>query len=605
MRLRTAEGWVSQRSEVDPDIFYLERLEEDTCPLGRVAVGWERCVFIDSLRARHSASTSNSANGGDNSPVQHTICKEILVGTEYAEVGLRSKHRFDVAEMYDRDLYGKGPYTEADPQSRSVNGRVAAADVPELSSPRPVRSFLTRSVEVGNSDIITFVIELFVPATSSLVETPNGRVDGSSIAGGSGGGGASLGAKHWRWGVVVGEFDVYLSTLPCRAELQGMDNGGNLAASAQADEAGSSEAEDVLHVVIDGPGGFGYRLPVSAAFRGRWMTLKIVARRSGESLLTCTPGGELHPLRGVQIGNSAGVGAGFMGDRGTSSSSAQGHVLSIKSAFSNPRFFRGDRVGRIGLYSSRLTPVTCAQTRLPAFRARHAMIVLGTMEDFQVPTLPRLQQLEILMAVESAAKVAEPATRPSLISARRLRRLSSGDVSPSAGIGDSVESEIETGSSPSTITVCEPLLPAGQVLLGTAAFLSRGDENNSVNVVEGEAEEPRDDGSFGMIVERGSIHKRCLTAWEHPGFQTPARFDPIPLPPAGWGQSGRAGGTLWAWAPVPRSDAYVAIGLVFTACPEPPRHDAARCVIRELVKDADPQKCKVSMSPFNFDVSFK
>lgn len=592
-----------------------------------MAVGPERCVFIDSLRVPSSASTSNSANGGGGPPVQHTTCKEILVGTDYAEVGPKSRHSIDVTEMYDRGLYKKGPYSETDPLSRSVYARAAAADVvgtegssrfviPKLSSQRPVRSLLTRSVEVGNADDITFVIELFVPAAPSLVETSNGRVDGSSIASRSGGGGALSGAKNWRWGVVLGEFDVYLSTLPCRAERQDIDNGGNLAGEAENDAAASAQADDadssVLHVVIDGPGGFEYKLPVSAAFRGRWMTLKIVARRSGESLLTCTPGsGEQHLPHGVQMDDSAGVGAGLMGDGsgidadGTSSSSTQGHVLSIKSAFSNPRFFRGDRVGRMGLYSLRSTPVACAQTRLPPFRARHAMIVLGTMEGLQVPTLPRLRRLEVLMAAEYAARLAEPVARPLLIFARRLRRLWSGDVSPSAGAGISVEREIKTGSSPSTLTVCEPLLPAGQVPLGTAVFLSRGVENNSIDRVEGEAKEPCGGGSRGTLIERGSIHKRCLTAWEHPALQTPARFDPVPLPPALWGQSGPAGEAMWAWAPVPRSESYVAVGLVFTTCPEPPRHDAARCVLRELVKEADPQKCKVSVSLFNFDGSFE
>lgn len=623
-RLRTAEGWVSQRSVDDPDTFFLERLQHETCPFVRVGVGPERCVFIDSLRAPSMASIGNGGSEGVSS-VPHPCCEEILVGPDYAEVVTRSQ-AVNAAEKrgsldgHPPSAHGASTRLQA-PVAGAVTGGSAAAIFHSRPEP-PLRSLLTPGVQVGDADGVTFVIELFVPPALGLVQA-NPPGDGAPIIGAAGRADLVSGARDWRWGVWFGDFDVYLSMRPCRVDRQGVDNGGNVGSAGQTTAASThaggavlhadrlGERGGALHVVIDGPGGFNCELPVPAAFVGRWMTLKIVAHRPGESLLLCTPGsGELEHTENARVADGGtGVNAKLKdgddsGDNavGTAVSFTQGHLLSLKCTFSNPRFFRGDRVGDVGLYSKRATPESFAHAHLLPFRARHAVVLLGTTGEFQPPPLSRLRHLEHLVAVDHAARLTEPAARPLLIFTRRLRRLWSGDVLPSAAApGEATESGTDRGASPPTLTVWEPLLCAGRVALGSAVFLSRGGGNNP-DTVDGNGGgvvsggEGKRAATAGAIVESRSVNKRCLTAWEHPALQTPARFEPVPLPPVLSSQRGIEGDGLWAWAPVPRSKSYLAVGLTFTTGPEPPPPDAARCVLRELVKDAEPQKCKVSMS---------
>lgn len=125
-----------------------------------------------------------------------------------------------------------------------------------------------------------------------------------------------------------------------------------------------------------------------------------------------------------------------------------------------------------------------------------------------------------------------------------------------------------------TLTIGHALLARGRVTFGTTVYFSRSGSLSSPRSNNGD-----EDGT--------AVHGRSLMAWEHPALQTPARFEAVPLPAA----LSREG--LWAWAPVPRSDTFLAIGLVFTGEPEPPSPTDVRCVRKDLVVHATPQRCKV------------
>ncbi|CAN0528775.1 unnamed protein product, partial [Ectocarpus sp. 12 AP-2014] len=225
-----------------------------------------------------------------------------------------------------------------------------------------------------------------------------------------------------------------------------------------------------------------------------------------------------------------------------------------------------------------------------------AAIFLGSLEHQPPPALPRLRDLERLVLAARRERMEEPTARPSLVFTRqRLRRMWSGEIptpvphSTTAGITTEVGASAATanGSPPqerttthSTLTVWHPLLSPGRVALGTTVSLSR----NGTGATTPRPTHGNDDVA--------PAQRRSVTAWEHPGLQTPARFDPVPLP-AGLSTREAAGGRgLWAWAPVPRSKAFLAMGLVFTAEPEPPSLTDVRCARKELVVNAQPHKCK-------------
>ncbi|CAN0512750.1 unnamed protein product, partial [Scytosiphon promiscuus] len=133
-----------------------------------------------------------------------------------------------------------------------------------------------------------------------------------------------------------------------------------------------------------------------------------------------------------------------------------------------------------------------------------------------------------------------------------------------------------------TLTVWQALLSPGRVAFGSAVHFSRFGTGTAASLAGGD----------GTLVGDGAAQRRCVTACEHPALQTPARFEAVPLPPSMSSQA-VAGRGLWAGAPVPRSEAFLAMGLVFTAGSEPPPVTSVRCVRKHLVKDAEAQKCKV------------
>lgn len=693
-RLRTAEGWIAERNVDDPDEFYTERLEQDTCDFASQGAGPERCVFVDVLRlaaepGAAAAAPAASGRGGSNQScadsrpppppaVRHDACKEIVIGGSFAELsspcageelpgghgdgagdrdffefavatartlstpppsprppppptgGVGSGQQLDAGFSLPLALPGTPPGAREDAPKTDGIGHAAAAE----RRRRPRRSLLTRSVEVGDADAVTFFVELFVPA-------------GSVAAAAAGGG------SRWAWGVVIADFDVYLTTR-CSSTKTERDNGGGgdcfgagsvaaehavvVATEGRGEDSGGSGGGGggqasrgtgrLLHIVIEGPGGFSHALPVCAAFRGRWMTLRIVAHRSGESLLVCTPGagwGDDHE-------RSDGDGSTSLGPEGhedspdmlTADASAgqqpQQQQMAhqqrqLRCRFSNPRFFRGGRVGCVGLYSERFDrPHTNASSGggggggLGSFRflARHAAILLGSLEEQPPPRLARLRQLERLVSAEQSRRLTEPMARPLLVFARRHRQLWSGEVpvsplSSSATLGtgdkdgsaaadDAATAAPKESSSPTarrastpTLTVWQALLSPGRVAFGTTICFSRNGTGNT----------PRSSrGGGGGNDGGGPVQRRSLTTWEHPALQTPARFEAVPLP--GEMSANAAGGQgLWAWAPVPRSEAFLAIGLVFTGEPEPPSLKSVRCVRKEFVVDAEPHKCKV------------
>lgn len=647
-RLRTAEGWVAERNVADPDEFYTERLEQDTCDFAGHGAGPERCVFVDVLRlAAEPRAAAASARGGSNQEFSrptalHGACKDIVVGESFAELLARGKELvggpavddevFDIAVATTQALstpprlsagVGVGTWHEADagfgvplpstpcggPESPKID---AVRLAPERRRPR--RSLLTRSVEVGDADAVTFFVELFVPA-------------GGPVA-------AAVGEGGWAWGVVIADFDVYLTTR-CKSTEAERDNGGGgdcstgaVEESVATEHAGAEGRDDgaqpnstgtgkLLHIVIEGPGGFFHALPVCAAFRGRWMTLRIVAHRSGESLLVCTPGAEQSDDHERSGGNSAATPWSEAGESlpdvltvETSGRQQQQQrqlvhqQRQLRCRFSNPRFFRGDRVGCVGLYSERFSPPFLNGSGGHGsfrFLARHAVILLGSLEEQPPPALQRLRQLERLVSAEHSRRLTEPMARPLLVFARRLRQLWSVEVpvpatssfitlgTEKAGVAAAdhdAEVVAAKESSPtarrastSTLTVWQALLSPGRVAFGSTVCLFRNGTRNTPRAARG--------GADGVPVQR-----RSLTAWEHPALQTPARFEAVPLPGA-MSTKAADGQGLWAWAPVPRSEAFVAIGVVFTGEPEPPQLKSVRCVRREFVVDAEPQKCKV------------
>lgn len=215
------------------------------------------------------------------------------------------------------------------------------------------------------------------------------------------------------------------------------------------------------------------------------------------------------------------------------------------------------------------------------------------------------------MSAEHSRRLTEPVARPLLVFARRLRQLWSGEVpllpstttlgtdkAGTAATDDAVTAPAAVSKEPlssslssptarrnatPTLTVWQALLSPGRVAFGTTVCFSRNAAGTT----------PRSPRGGGGGDGSGLAQRRSLTAWEHPALQTPARFEAVPLP--GEMSSARASGGrgLWAWAPVPRSEAFLAIGLVFTGEPEPPSLKSVRCVRREFVVDAEPHKCKV------------
>lgn len=667
-RLRTAEGWVAERAAEDPDKFFLERLQQHTCDFAGSGAGPERCVFADTLRL--SAASEAGERYVSRSP--DARCVEVVRGERYAVVvkarrGSAGDDNVDGmvdggagATVYPPQFLGTqsaapsmagicGEEGEGVALRRRAKGKRGGGEggVDYNGGSRPTRSLLAHSVEVGDVDAVTVFVELFVPGEAAVDDSgprqqlPQHR---RSSAGGVRGAG-------WRWGIVLGDFDVYLSIQRRPARMEA-DEGIDGVATSEDDGVRLGEAngeglrledgverdgggDESMHLVIDGPGGCFHALPVCSAFRGRWMTLRVVARRSGESLLACTPG--------VREGEEACAGRrpedttepGLESHGATSASASVAQNRQLRCTFSNPRFFRGDRVSCVGLYSEssrRSDPSDNHGGQAFPFRARHVAVLLGSVEESPPPVLPRLRHLERILAIEHSSRLEEPVARPLLVFARRLHSLWSGEIpvscspeafpaadegrSPAAlstpalaGIASSPAAGAAGAAAPSVasqspggagsfprLTVWQALLSPGRVALGSAVSFGRSGGNgggggcgaDGGSVERAGSEEPAGAGSAP------SVHRRCLTAWEHPALQTPARFESVPLPSPMTAESHREGqGGLWAWAPVPRSEGFLAVGLVFTCTPEPPALTAVRCVRRELVKDANPHKCKV------------
>ena len=594
---------MAERAVDDPDEFFLERLEQDTWNFA--GAGPERCVFVDGLRTRRTVS---GGGVGYNAGVFHALCKDIVIGECYAEVIVNQ----DVGP--GGRVEDKVVATTVFPTLPQLDGTPRRAPGMEASLPGVHRtcSLLASSLEIGDADAVTVSVELFVPAERSAA---------SATAG-----------ENWAWGVVVGEFDIYLSTQR-RFVVKESDNGGGYeageASGASGDirtvgreKNGQGEASaNSMHVVIEGPAGLIHALPVCSAFRGCWMTLKIIARRSGESLLVCTQNADqVHVEHARPTGTSTNVrlvvepvpDSASVADRGAEHHAQQ---RQLRCAFLNPRFFRGGRLDCIGLCTKRTGPFCPENSVDLPFRARHAVVLLGSAEDTPPLTFPRLLELERLMSVEHKRRLVEPLAWPLLIVPRRLRQIWSGEVCRTPNTVDggasatgcdsgvpapprciasgSVDTGLPTAScsapdaeralSP-TFTVWQASLSPGRVAFGSAVHFSRFGIGAAANLAAGD----------GVIVGDGAVRRRCVTAWEHPALQTPARFEAVPLPPSMSSRAG-VGRGLWAWAPVPRSEAFLGMGLVFTAGPEPPPVTDVRCVRKDLVKDAEAQKCKVSI----------
>lgn len=668
--LRTAEGWIAERAADDPDKFFVERLEQDTCDFTVTGAGSERCVFVDTLRVGWPSSEREGYIAG-RPRAPHGLCPEIIVGRKYAEVvvapdsalgsdGGRKGRVFATTAVAASQGSGS-PFRLLSTPCRGTDkgvqvprvereGRLDAGGVRLAPRQPPMRSLLAKSVEVGDADAVSIFVKLFVPAKRATVGIP--EIEG------------------WGWGVVVGDFDIYLSNQR-RSTRSEKDNGGDNAAAIGEDAVSFGEGsalrhkndtgeveEDMgsMHVTIEGPGGLSHSLPVSAAFRGRWMTLKLVIRRSGESVLVCTPGEEGDETSAgpttVGVGNvtrkfdkaESMSAKEFLPDGvlslsapvvGRSVQNQQQHQQRLGCVFSNPCFFRGDRVSCIGLYSTRPEFMSSDEDHLFPFRARHAVVFLGSVKELEPPPLSRLWSLERLVAQEEIRRRTEPPARPTLALARRLRRCWSGEVpvssmppattfpsretvftAPAATVplptARPVSNPAGHAGSPSafrssrarerrsisTFSVWQPLLYPGRVIFGTAVSFSRKSSGNSARRKVKSEERFEDDGFEEVISEKaafktgGPTTRRCLAAWEHPALQTPARFKAVPLPPQ-LSEKAAEGKGLWAWAPVPRSEAFLAMGLVLTTGPEPPALADVRCVQRHLVKDAEPQKCKV------------
>lgn len=605
-RLRTAEGWVAERNVEDPDEFYVERLDQDNCDFAGHGAGPERCVFADVLRSADEPGAGASGQGttqeGCCRPAKpHDVCKDIVVRDCFAEV-VPEAERSTVDDRADEEAdTAVGAAARALATSPRLPREDRAGEYSSLPSEAraeegkllQTRSLLTRSVEVGDADAVTFFVELFVPAS--------GELDG----------------RRWAWGVVVADFDLYM-TNQRKSITAEKDNGGGswsdeepVARAPKATEGRDETERDrdtgkSLHIVIDGPSGFSHALPICSASRGRWMTMRIVAHRSGESLLVCTPGAQRSHDRELvsDVRNSSSASEVDEGvpDMPSVEAKAGHRRQQLRCRFPNPRFFRGDRIGCIGLFSERLV---CSSPEgsgirgdnggLPFF-ARHAALLLGPSEEQPLPSLTRLRQLERLVSAEQSRRLAEPSTRPLLVFARRLRHLWSGEVpvhTPSSTFRSVIESgapadsgtpvnvsppKVRRTATP-TLTVGHALLSRGRVTFGTTAYFSRSGSCPTLRPDKGD-----EDGTV--------FHARSLMAWEHPALQTPAKFEAVPLPTALSRQD------LWAWAPVPRSEAFLAIGLVFTGGPEPPSLTDVRCVRKELVIDATPQRCKVRRALF-------
>ncbi|CAM9151525.1 unnamed protein product [Scytosiphon promiscuus] len=597
-RLRTAEGWVAERNVDDPDEFYVERLDQDTCDFAGHGAGQERCVFVDVLRS--AADSGSIASGQEPQEIccqlatTHNACEEIFVRECFAEVVPKAKR----SAVDSRVEGGAGAAVGIVAQAPATSPRLPQADSDGETSLLPderrsderkllqTRSLLTRSVEVGDEDAVTFFMELFVPASGGLA------------------------GRRWAWGVVMADFDIYITNRSTTTNAE-KDNGGDYAdedpvapapeaTDGKGDSAGGEDAENSLHVVIEGPSGFSHALPVCSAFQGRWMSMRVVAHRSGESLLICTPGSRrMHDHEPVSDGCTSTaapeVNNGVSDSPSVTADGGDRHQQ-LRCRFSNPRFFRGDRIGRLGLFSERLAFSSPKSIRvseddggLPFF-ARHAALLLGPSEEHPPPSLSRLRQLERLVSAEQSKRLAEPTARPLLVFARRLRHLWSGEV-PTPAPCSTIRSDVEPGAASDaatsanvsppkakkiatpTLTMGYALLSRGWVTFGSTVYFSRSGSLPTPWSNKGEQ-----DGTAGQ--------GRSLMAWEHPALQTPARFEAVPLPIA----LSRQG--LWAWAPVPRSEEFLAIGLVFTRGAEPPSVTNVRCARKDLVIDATPQRCK-------------
>lgn len=686
--LRTSKGWVSERSPEDPDSFFVERLQQDTNPFAGLGVGPERCVFVDTLRSP-SAATAGS-DGEDEVLVRHPKCGDIVLREHYAEFVpswtepvLEETAKESCADVVAGDgSAGAGdPSSERegnDGKSKEAGGGHAvlpSAASDALKAPegiqrtasegsRSARSLLTSGVEVGGVDAVTLFVEIFVPVIPMVSSESESLPDDLEDAcGGSGG------TKYeWLWGVVVGDFRVCLSTERCPSGLEkrahsrdgcksvGDEQGSDHVPESNSEtgkRAGGAEGNSLIpvRIVIDGPGGVHDELPLSMGDSGQWMTLKIVSNRSGESIINITPTGRVGLTEPASsLSRSSG------GDNPASQSpeeSHQSHERGLECSFSNPCFFRGDRVGGVGLYRSERYP-----SRRPMsfpFHLRSLMLVLGVDEKLHLPRSSRVVELANLLDQEHAARVREPAERPSMVFARQLRRLWHGYL-PSTAEAKTERLGVEAGASVTTSTppiatvlhaapclteerslsspnvksrpaqegynpsdtflenagsklvVWEPLLPPGRVALGAAVMSSRvwaSREDPTGSEKRGHAENAGDGEPFaGVKLSCGSVSthgdpapKGCLTAWEHPALQTPKGYKAVRLTPSLLVHEPEGQG-LWAWAPVPRSERFVALGLMFTSSPQPPPLTATRCVLKELTRDAEPRKCRVrSLSP--------
>lgn len=397
------------------------------------------------------------------------------------------------------------------------------------------RLSLSGSVDVGEASTVTFVVELFVLSERSAPER-----------------------GVWKWGVTMGDFEIYLTT----------DREDEVEDDC---EQKISRRKAGMYIVLRGAGGFLRVLSVRSKFRGRWMTLRVTAHRSGnfslkytlgsddsyEGVRESSPGDSTLPLSQQQLSPSK-----------TLSSESPPVETSAQDwcTFFNPTWFRGSYVDAISLVGERPESSHTGSEVFP-FRARSAALFLGSVVDMPLPSLERMIELEHLLEDKRLARQSEIPAPPLFSRPRRRHRLVwSGKVV-----------KLLDPACPTTLTVWQCVPSPGRVSFGSTVRLSRRGPGS-----DGE----RNDNS----AQSGEARSRSFTAWEHPKLQTPERFEPVPLPAPLLGE--KAGG-LWAWAPVPRSSDFLAMGLVFTAAPEPPSVNDVRCVQRWLVEDVEPRDHKV------------
>ncbi|CAM9214773.1 unnamed protein product [Chrysoparadoxa australica] len=282
----------------------------------------------------------------------------------------------------------------------------------------------------------------------------------------------------------------------------------------------------------------GSTLILPISWTGHWINFKVEAFRSGENTLTVTP-----------VPNAS--------DSDNGSENAAGLASQhdpLQCTFENAFFFRGERTGCLALH---MHCSGCDAPMLP-HKLRNVATFLGAGPGTTVPaTIPdpsRLKELKDALHQHTLKLLEEPLAVPELSSASHYKALCKVEL-PRA-----------------TIRLWEPYERNGYVSFGTCVTIT----------AEGGAHD-----AHGQ--------RRDLVAVSHPYLVKPVRYERFP-----WKGAARRR-QLYAWLPVPPSEDFVVLGMVFTMLDEPPPLDRVRCVHRQLASLVDEDEREAlqffSMSP--------